>query len=110
MSEQRKKPGGAFWATVLVVGLPLLYVVSFGPACWITSRLDRGADLLPVIYRPFTWGMSPQTDTTIDRAIMRYAEVGAAENWVWGAVWEVSETPGSEHVRWEWIEILPTPP
>ena len=85
----------------------LLYVASFGPACWVASRLDRGADLLPVIYGPFTWGMSPQTDTTISRAIMWYAEIGAAENWVWGSHSEVDDMPGMEDVRWEWVEIEP---
>jgi hypothetical protein len=34
----RKKPGVAFWATVVVVGLPVLYVLSFGPACWWLSK------------------------------------------------------------------------
>jgi hypothetical protein len=34
----RKKPGVAFWATVAVVVVPLLYVLSFGPACWITDQ------------------------------------------------------------------------
>jgi hypothetical protein len=31
----RKKPGVAFWETVVVVSIPLLYVLSFGPACWM---------------------------------------------------------------------------
>jgi hypothetical protein len=30
----RKKPGVAFWATVVVVVLLLGYPLSFGPACW----------------------------------------------------------------------------
>lgn len=105
-----KKTGVAFWAAVVVVVVLVLYPLSFGPACWITSRLDRGADMVPVLYHPFTSAMSPQTDTTIDSVIIWYAELGAAENWVWGAVWEAGETPGSEHVRWDWVEIIPTPP
>jgi hypothetical protein len=103
---ERKRPGVVFWATVVVVCL-LAYPLSFGPACWITSRLDRGADLVPVAYRPFTWAMSPQSDTTIDSVINWYAEVGAAENWAWGSISEAGETPGSEHVRWMWVEIFP---
>jgi hypothetical protein len=35
----RKKPGVAFWATV-VFALPVLYILSFGPACWIASRTE----------------------------------------------------------------------
>jgi hypothetical protein len=37
----RKKPGVAFWATVIVV-VVLAYPLSFGPAMWLGSR-----DLLP---------------------------------------------------------------
>jgi hypothetical protein len=32
--NHRKKPGVTFWAAAVVVCLPLLYVLSFGPACW----------------------------------------------------------------------------
>jgi len=35
MKQDRKKPGVAFWLTMVVVVLPVLYVVSFGPASWI---------------------------------------------------------------------------
>jgi hypothetical protein len=94
-----KKPGVAFWAIVVVV-VVLLYVASFGPACWITSRLDRGADLVPVVYRPLTWAMSPDSETTFNRVSMWYAKIGAPENWVWGAVWDPD-------VSWMWVEIDP---
>jgi len=33
-----KKPGVAFWATVVVVVALLAYPLSFGPACWIADR------------------------------------------------------------------------
>jgi hypothetical protein len=36
MSDDRKKPPWP-WIAVLV-GLPVLYVASFGPACWLTAR------------------------------------------------------------------------
>ena len=37
----RKQPGVAFWAIVVVV-LVLAYLVSFGPACWVSSHLIAG--------------------------------------------------------------------
>jgi hypothetical protein len=46
----RKKPGVAFWATVVVVVL-LAYPISFGPACWIYSRSDHD-DALSDFYLP----------------------------------------------------------
>jgi hypothetical protein len=79
----RKKPGVTFWATVAVVVVLVAYPLSFGPACWITSRLDRGANLVPVAYRPLTWAMSPTSDTMINRVSRWYSKIGAAENWEW---------------------------
>ena len=38
MSEARKKAGVWPWIVALLIGLPGLYVVSFGPACWYASH------------------------------------------------------------------------
>jgi len=35
----RKKPGVAFWTTVVLAVVLLGYPASFGPACWIDSRI-----------------------------------------------------------------------
>jgi hypothetical protein len=44
----------AKWTLAAVVGLPVLYVASFGPACWLRSHR-----LLPaktgVLYKPMIW-------------------------------------------------------
>src|SRR5579872_2737976 len=37
----RKKPGVAFWATVVLV-VALAYPVSFGPACWKKKGRKKG--------------------------------------------------------------------
>jgi hypothetical protein len=37
-ADQKKKPGVAFWATVVVVVVLVAYPLSFGPACWIASQ------------------------------------------------------------------------
>jgi hypothetical protein len=42
MAEERKRPGWIFWTTVVVVAIPLLYLLSFGPACWwFSGDLDN---------------------------------------------------------------------
>ena len=41
MTTDRKKPGVAFWASV-VMTIALLYPISFGPACWWLSKEDHG--------------------------------------------------------------------
>jgi|GEM_PF-6597946 len=101
----RKKPGVAFWATVVVV-VALLYVASFGPACWITSHLDRGSNLIPVVYRPIAWAMSAERNTVVNRVSKWYAKVGAPENWEWQAEVEFGiATEGGvtiRHIGWKW--------
>ena len=56
MTSDRKKPGVAFWATVVVVVMLVGYPVSFGPACWMTKRdpmtFNRKA---PLVYWPIGW-------------------------------------------------------
>jgi hypothetical protein len=49
MNTDRKKPGVAFRATAVVVAILVLYPLSFGPACWISSRLNLGADAVSAI-------------------------------------------------------------
>ena len=55
MDTPRKKPGFVFWATV-VLAVPVLYVLSWGPACWIISRTG-GEDALGAVYRPIWWAL-----------------------------------------------------
>jgi hypothetical protein len=54
-AASRKKPGVAFWATVVVVVAPLLYMLSFGPACWLatTNSMPASAECAAwTIYAP----------------------------------------------------------
>jgi hypothetical protein len=57
MSENRKKPLWP-WIMALLIGLPVLYLASFGPACWLRARYeDKGTwdgpwAIADVIYRP----------------------------------------------------------
>ena len=60
MSESRKKPGVAFWATVVVVAALVAYPLSVGPVeCmhvhlgfphWVRTTVD-------FIYEPLFWAM-----------------------------------------------------
>src|SRR5882672_7949859 len=83
----RKKPGVAFWATVVVVAMPLLYVLSFGPACWWFSIRRSEMQIFdgwsgpddppcaPQIYWPIGWAAQNGPDRLGD-AIVWYATVG----------------------------------
>ena len=51
-----KKPGVAFWATVVVV-VPSLYVLSSGPAMWIIfhTRSEQLNEWYGWVYAPLRW-------------------------------------------------------
>ena len=58
MTSDRKKPGVAFWATVVVVVALLAYPLSFGPACWAVGRGFWKAEHAAILFRPLavlTW-------------------------------------------------------
>jgi len=59
-----KKPGVAFWATMVVVFGLLAYPLSWGPACWILWRTGTppwAVQCYQRIYGPLLWiyGQSP---------------------------------------------------
>lgn len=46
----------AKWTAAVTLSLPVLYVLSFGPACWLTSRDPMTYDrIAPRIYWPIGW-------------------------------------------------------
>lgn len=54
----------AKWMLAMVIGVPLLYVASFGPVCWYVSQNpyarmenDPFAPIVPNMYCPFGWLM-----------------------------------------------------
>jgi hypothetical protein len=47
-----KKPGVAFWTTVVVVAALVAYPLSFGPACWLGDRGVVPESIPRFVYRP----------------------------------------------------------
>ena len=83
-----------------VVGVPVLYVASFGPACWITSWTDIGARVIPIAYFPITCGLS--SPSPAERAIRWFSNLGAARGWGWSTAGgsDLVVTDGPE--EWQW--------
>ena len=70
------------WAKRTAVGLALsavLYVLSFGPACWITSRTHAGASKIRIVYRPMTW--VSLSSNRLAETLSWYAGNCAADGW-----------------------------
>jgi hypothetical protein len=95
MGDTRNKPGWSFWLTVTVVGVPALYVLSFGPACWINhaTRPSRfksdggiGSQAIVVFYRPIVRLAGPQFGhpgfhrTRCNSLIVWYARLGIIDD------------------------------
>ena|SRR6266568_9573338 len=67
-----------------VVGLPAVYALSFGPACWISSHCLKGQAAVTTIYRPLGWvctSNSAQPD--LQYAMQKYSQFAAADSWQW---------------------------
>jgi hypothetical protein len=67
-----------FWIVTLLLLLPALYVVSFGPACWLCNNRYLDGEIAWLIYRPITW-LVVRGPAPIRRAI-----------WWWEGVFELS--------------------
>ncbi len=72
-----KKPGIAFWATVVLV-LVLAYPLSFGPACWITSRAEWLQPAFEYAFWPLVWAANRTTPASWD-LLRPYATCGMPE-------------------------------
>lgn len=71
-----KKYGWAFWVSLALIGICLLYVGSFGPACWWASRTTQAGNYeLADLYRPLWWTI--EHDTPLAGTILRqYVRIG----------------------------------
>jgi hypothetical protein len=98
--SDRKHPGAAFWATVVLIAMLLGYPLSFGPACWITSRAVVGSPAVPTVYRPITFAMGRSPGFC--RIMTGYAGLGAADGWFWCST-------GRDVMRWMHVGKF-TPP
>jgi hypothetical protein len=73
MSEERKPPLWP-WIAAALIGLPVLYVASFGPACWIVSHSNEDLPVLPKFYVPLA-RLSVRSEF-VHAILRRFAKVG----------------------------------
>jgi hypothetical protein len=94
MSEERKQVWP--WFVALLIALLLLYVASFGPACWTVSRFGNER-IVNVAYRPVIW-IWDNTALPVGGFLRWYSRLGAEKGWIWRH-WNIG-SEGSE-ARWE---------
>jgi hypothetical protein len=87
MTPDRKKSGMAFWATAMVVVVLVAYALSIGPACWISSRMNYGADAVSFVYQPIRRILRPDPWQTRNNKVQiligRYIRLWAEPEWTW---------------------------
>jgi hypothetical protein len=89
MDTPRKPLWPKIVATVVLL-TPILYVASFGPACWITARLNQGTALIGV---RMAFDDKPTT-------IQWYAYVLAPDGWNVG--YFNGPDGGKHYCWWHW--------
>src|SRR5262245_39140921 len=103
-----KKPGVAFRATVVMVCLLVAYPLSFGPACWISSRTALGHRTIPKFYRPLTLALDCESFPALGKTVGWYSRIGAAEGWHWSYAiapyWDAERQSVVGEFEWMWME------
>jgi hypothetical protein len=88
----------AKWTLAAVVGVPVLYVAIFGPACWISSRTGIGSRAVSVVYQPML--RLCMRDTYLAAAFWWYASIGTKDG-----IYTARDAERSIHIQWEPFRI-----
>ena len=75
----------AKWTLAVVIGVPLLYVASFGPACWwfsLSIPWIHGGKIVPApaIYSPLSWCVKRIGVRSLRIAFCWYATIGISKD------------------------------
>jgi hypothetical protein len=101
-----RQPTAGFWITVAILAMVVLYPLSLGPACWISSQTGTGAHVVSLVYRPITWFVPTRRvifrPNPLEAGMRRYSEFAAAPDWRW---YSISSSPGQPQ-HWEWGQII----
>jgi hypothetical protein len=72
------------WIVATVIAVPVLYVASFGPACWASSRCSEpngfGVAAVEFVYQPLLRATTGDNELIRDN-LRSYTMFGAAPNW-----------------------------
>jgi hypothetical protein len=80
MSDSRKKPGAAFWTVVVLFAVLVVYPLTFGPACWVCSRVPESIppwEAADFFYAPILRAWWHADPGTVSNVLAWYANLGA---------------------------------
>jgi hypothetical protein len=90
MSEDRKKPGVAFWVTVGLVVVLMAYPLSFGPACWAVENRMLPMGKTGRFFRPVA-RMAIYGPRPLSSMLKWYSELWSEP--IWCTLWADCEFP-----------------
>jgi hypothetical protein len=99
MNDQ--KPAGWVLVCVAMLLVPAFYVLSTGPACWLSSRWGA-MDLVSHVYRPLTWVAEVSESETLMSMLQAYSALGSTEDTAWAFS---PEDPGNAEWTSGWSTI-----
>jgi hypothetical protein len=100
----------AKWTLTALISVPVLYVASIGPACWISSRADCGARVMTIVYQPLLKMAADVSGddghiTWIGEFLFSYSRLFTTGTWDWNLDFDLSG-----NIRWIWSNPPPMPP
>ena len=92
----------AKWTLAAVVGVPMLYVATFGPWCWIVSHRAKETGLVsvPAVFEPLTRSFR---EGLFGDALEWYTKLGATDGSFWHADGGLDPEDNSISFSWCWI-------
>jgi hypothetical protein len=100
------------WAkwVLVAIAVPIIYVASFGPACWISSRAKIGRKAVVWLYYPIARHCAGLDDPNLERiritvALYRYSTLFAADGWGWSERGTGVDSRGRLTGEPEWTRI-----
>jgi hypothetical protein len=79
MSDDRKKPLWP-WIVAVLIGPPLIYVASFGPACWFSASDPAIVPQVARFYWPLTRAAWAYPGDFAIQALWRYGMLSSPRN------------------------------
>ncbi|MDB5336942.1 MAG: hypothetical protein JWN70_2561 [Planctomycetaceae bacterium] len=78
MNATPRRTSGA-WIPIALLAMLLLYPLSFGPACWVATRMSSvNGDRFNQIYFPIIWTYNNSPDA-VQQVIWTYASLGEGD-------------------------------
>jgi hypothetical protein len=82
------------WIPPVVISLAILYLVSFGPACWLNQRTGIGGPAIAIAYMPIGWLYAHSNESThnLIRALASFGAESDRQLGGWsddGPVWSL---------------------